>query len=41
MHGVETLSPWPGGTALVFGAGPTGLLLSPLIARGGAVSWQQ
>ena len=38
MHGVETLSPRPGSTALVFGAGPTGLLLSQLIARGGAVS---
>jgi D-arabinitol dehydrogenase (NADP+) len=38
MHGVETLSPRPGSSALVFGAGPTGLLLSQLIARGGAVS---
>ena len=37
MHGVETLSPRPGSTALVFGAGPTGLLLSQLIGRGGAV----
>ena len=35
---VETLSPRPGSSALVFGAGPTGLLLSQLIARGGAVS---
>jgi D-arabinitol dehydrogenase (NADP+) len=38
MHGVETLSPRPGSSALVFGAGPTGLLLAQLIARGGAVS---
>src|SRR5690348_12362517 len=38
MHGVETLSPRPGSSALVFGAGPTGLLLSQLIARSGAVS---
>jgi D-arabinitol dehydrogenase (NADP+) len=38
MHGVETLSPRPGSSALIFGAGPTGLLLSQLIARGGAVS---
>jgi D-arabinitol dehydrogenase (NADP+) len=38
VHGVETLSPPPGSSALVFGAGPTGLLLSQLIARGGAVS---
>jgi D-arabinitol dehydrogenase (NADP+) len=38
VHGVQTLSPPPGSTALVFGAGPTGLLLSQLIARGGAVS---
>jgi D-arabinitol dehydrogenase (NADP+) len=38
MHGLETLSPRPGTSALVFGAGPTGLLLSQLIARGGAAS---
>jgi D-arabinitol dehydrogenase (NADP+) len=38
MHGVETLAPRPGSSALVFGAGPTGLLLAQLIARGGAVS---
>ena len=38
MHGVETLSPRPGSSALVFGASPTGLLLAQLIARGGAVS---
>jgi D-arabinitol dehydrogenase (NADP+) len=37
-HGVETLSPRPGTSALVFGAGPTGLLLAQLIARGGAAS---
>jgi D-arabinitol dehydrogenase (NADP+) len=38
MHGTETLSPRPGSSALVFGAGPTGLLLAQLIARGGAAS---
>src|SRR6202161_1623473 len=38
MHGVQTLSPPPGSSALVFGAGPTGLLLAQLIARGGAAS---
>ena len=36
MHGLQTLSPPPGSSALVFGAGPTGLLLAQLIARGGA-----
>ncbi|MBC7725595.1 MAG: zinc-dependent alcohol dehydrogenase family protein [Burkholderiaceae bacterium] len=36
MHGLETLAVRPGSTALVFGAGPTGLLLSQLLARGGA-----
>jgi D-arabinitol dehydrogenase (NADP+) len=36
MHGLETLQVRPGSTALVFGAGPTGLLLSQLLARGGA-----
>lgn len=35
MHGVETLSPRPGSTALVFGAGPTGLLLAQLLKSGG------
>ena len=38
LHGVETLSPPPGTSALVFGAGPTGLLLAQLIAHGGAAS---
>ena len=38
MHGLETLAPRPGTSALVFGAGPTGLLLAQLIARGGAAS---
>ena len=38
MHGLQTLSPPPGSSALVFGAGPTGLLLAQLIARGGAAS---
>jgi D-arabinitol dehydrogenase (NADP+) len=36
MHGVETLAPRPGSTALVFGAGPTGLLLAQLIKASGA-----
>jgi D-arabinitol dehydrogenase (NADP+) len=35
MHGVETLSPRPGSTALVFGAGPTGLLLAQLLKASG------
>ncbi len=35
MHGVETLSPRPGSTALVFGAGPTGLLLAQLLKSSG------
>ena len=38
MHGLETLDPHPGSNALVFGAGPTGLLLAQLIATGGAAS---
>lgn len=38
MHGLETLALRPGSTALVFGAGPTGLLLAQLIANGGAAS---
>ena len=36
MHGLETLQVRPGSTALVFGAGPTGLLLSQLLTHGGA-----
>jgi D-arabinitol dehydrogenase (NADP+) len=36
MHGMEVLRPPAGSTALVFGAGPTGLLLAQLIAHGGA-----
>lgn len=35
MHGLETLRPRPGSRALVFGAGPTGLLLAQLLATGG------
>ena len=35
MHGLETLRPRPGSSALVFGAGPTGLLLAQLLATGG------
>ena len=38
MHGLETLSQRPGGSALVMGAGPTGLLLAQLIGSGGATS---
>src|SRR5919112_1017520 len=38
MHGLETLDLRPGGSALVLGAGPTGLLLAQLIASGGASS---
>lgn len=36
MHGLETLQVKPGSTALVLGAGPTGLLLSQLLVTGGA-----
>ncbi len=38
MHGLETLNLRPGSSVLVFGAGPTGLLLAQLIASGGASS---
>src|SRR3954468_11849884 len=38
MHGVESLQIRPGSSALVFGAGPTGLLLAQLIASSGASS---
>jgi D-arabinitol dehydrogenase (NADP+) len=38
MHGLERLRVWPGSSALVFGAGPTGLLLAQLIKSGGAAS---
>jgi D-arabinitol dehydrogenase (NADP+) len=38
MHGLESLEMRPGGSALVLGAGPTGLLLAQLIAAGGASS---
>jgi D-arabinitol dehydrogenase (NADP+) len=38
MHGLESLQMRPGGTALVFGAGPTGLLLAQLIKSGGAAA---
>ena len=36
MDGVERLAIRPGSSALVIGAGPTGLLLAQLIASGGA-----
>lgn len=35
LHGLETLSPRPGSTALVLGSGATGLLLAQLLATGG------
>ena len=35
LHGLETLSPKPGSTALVIGSGATGLLLAQLLATGG------
>src|SRR4051812_34032955 len=38
MHGLESLDLRPGSSVLVFGAGPTGLLLAQLIASGGASS---
>jgi D-arabinitol dehydrogenase (NADP+) len=38
MHGLQTLGLRPGSSVLVFGAGPTGLLLAQLIASGGASS---
>jgi D-arabinitol dehydrogenase (NADP+) len=38
MHGLESLTLRPGASVLVFGAGPTGLLLAQLIASGGASS---
>ena len=38
MHGLETLNMRPGSSALVIGAGPTGLLLAQLISSGGASS---
>jgi D-arabinitol dehydrogenase (NADP+) len=38
MHGLETLDLRPGSSVLVFGSGPTGLLLAQLIAHGGASS---
>lgn len=38
MHGTETLALRPGSSVLVFGAGPTGLLLAQLLASGGASS---
>jgi D-arabinitol dehydrogenase (NADP+) len=36
MHGLETLALRPGSSALVLGAGPTGLLLAQLLRHGGA-----
>ena len=38
MHGIERLQVRPGSSALVFGAGPTGLLLAQLLAASGAAS---
>jgi len=36
MHGAAQLAMRPGSTALLFGAGPTGLILAQLLAHGGA-----
>ena len=36
VHGVDVLSTRPGSTALVFGAGPTGLILAQLLQHSGA-----
>jgi len=36
MHGMDVLRPAPGADVLVFGAGPTGLILAQLILHGGA-----
>ncbi len=38
MHGVEVVRPRPGSSALVLGAGPTGLLLAQLLGANGAAS---
>ncbi|HEX4250130.1 MAG TPA: zinc-dependent alcohol dehydrogenase family protein [Pseudonocardia sp.] len=38
MHGMETLAVRAGSSALVLGAGPTGLLLAQLLRSGGAAS---
>jgi D-arabinitol dehydrogenase (NADP+) len=38
MHGLENLDVRPGSSALVLGAGPTGLLLAQFLATGGAAS---
>jgi D-arabinitol dehydrogenase (NADP+) len=36
VHGIDVLSPPPGGDVLVLGAGPTGLLLTQLLRNNGA-----
>jgi D-arabinitol dehydrogenase (NADP+) len=36
VHGVDVIRPRPGSTALVLGAGPTGILLAQLLGAGGA-----
>ena len=36
VHGMEILAVRPGSSALLFGAGPTGLILAQLLAHGGA-----
>ena len=38
VHGLEVAAVRPGSSALVLGAGPTGLLLAQLLAHGGAAS---
>ena len=36
LHGIDILAPKPGSDALIFGAGPTGLILAQLLAAAGA-----
>jgi D-arabinitol dehydrogenase (NADP+) len=36
LHGIDVLAPRPGGDALIFGAGPTGLILAQLLGAAGA-----
>ena len=36
VHGIDVIRPRPGSTALVLGAGPTGILLAQLLRAGGA-----
>ena len=36
LHGIDILAPKPGSDALIFGAGPTGLILAQLLSAAGA-----